>query len=390
MKIVLTGGGSSAGHITPNLAVAHQLKALDPNIETIYIGHRGDKLGDIAATGHGAIDKFYTVRAGKLRRFHGVGIKQVLDISTTAKNIRDVWWVIVGFFQSLLLLKKQKPDCVFVKGSYVGAVVGLAAALLRIPYVTHDSDAIPGLGNRIVARWAKAHAVALSKEIYPYPQDKTVTVGVPVQAEFVNVTPDLQASYKKELGFAQNEHVLFVTGGGQGAQRLNDAMIKIVADLFKDVTALRIVHLAGHVNEDEVRSAYQNVLKSDQIQHVLVMGYARDLYRYSGAADLIVTRAGATTMAEFAVQHKACVMIPNPYLTGGQQLKNATFLNEKNAIRYVTEDDMQNKPSELAKAVVGLFKNDVERHELEKNLGTFAHPDAAKELAMLLLEQTKR
>ena len=390
MKIVLTGGGSSAGHITPNLAVAHQLKLLDPDIETIYVGHRGDKLGDIAATGHGAIDKFFTVRAGKLRRFHGVGIKQVLDVSTTIKNIRDVWWVIVGFFQSILLLKKQKPDCVFVKGSYVGAVVGLAAALLRIPYVTHDSDAIPGLGNRIVARWAKAHAVALSKEIYPYPQDKTVTVGVPVQAEFVKVTPDLQAKYKKELGFSKDERVLFVTGGGQGAKRLNDAMIKIAADLFKNITMLRIVHLAGHVNEDEVRDAYVRVLQPEHVQQVLVMGYAKDLYRYSGAADLIITRAGATTMAEFAVQHKACIMVPNPYLTGGQQLKNAAFLNKKNAVRYVTEDDMLNKPAVLSKAAVDIFKNDNERHELEKNLGTFAHPDAAKELAMLLLEQTKR
>lgn len=387
MKVVLTGGGSSAGHITPNLAIAHQLKQLEPAVEVIYIGHRGDTLSALATTERGAIDEMYTVRAGKLRRFHGVGLRQIFDIRTTLKNIRDVWWVLVGFVQSYWLLRKLKPDCVFIKGSYVGLVVGLAAAALHIPFITHDSDAIPGLGNRIIARWAKIHAVALSKEIYPYPADKTITVGIPVQAEFVEVTPRLQLSYKKELSLPIDDVVLLVTGGGQGAQRLNTAVVAIASDLFNHIPKLRILHLAGHVNEQSVRDAYDAVLRPEQQERVDVKGYSTDLYRYSGAADVIVTRAGATTMAEFAVQHKACVMVPNPFLTGGQQSKNAEYLTKKQAVYCVSEEDLQQNPTVFYTAILELFQNTEERYKLEKNLGTFAHPDAAKELAMVLLKQ---
>jgi UDP-N-acetylglucosamine--N-acetylmuramyl-(pentapeptide) pyrophosphoryl-undecaprenol N-acetylglucosamine transferase len=266
-------------------------------------------------------------------------------------------------------------------------VVGLAAAALRIPFITHDSDAIPGLGNRVVARWAKLHTVALSKEIYSYPQDKTVTVGIPVQSGFVAVTPQLQASYKKDFGFSADDNVLLVTGGGQGAQRLNMAVIAVALELFDQIPNLHIVHLAGHVNEKTVRDAYDVALQPEQQKRVAVKGYITDLYRYSGAADVIVTRAGATTMAEFAVQHKACVMVPNPYLTGGQQSKNAKFLTNKQAVLCVTEDDLRQRPETFSSAIEELFHNTKKRHQLEESLGTFAHPNAAKELAMVLLNQ---
>lgn len=389
MKIILTGGGSSAGHITPNLAIAHQLKQIDSKIETIYVGHKGDKLNEVAVD-KTAIDHVYMVRAGKLRRYHSVGVRQLLDIPMLLKNLRDMWWVIVGLVQSYFLLRKLRPDCVFIKGSYVGAVVGLAAASLHIPFVTHDSDAVPGLGNRIVARWATKHAVALSADIYPYPKSKTVTVGVPVQPLFTKVTPTTQQKYKEELGFSKKDFVLFVTGGGQGAKRLNTAIVTIAPKLFKEIPNLRIVHLAGQVNESEINAIYDKRIKKSDRSRVDVKGYASDLYRYSAASDLVVTRAGATTMAELANQHKACIMIPNPFLTGGQQLKNAEFLTEKNAVMSVDEQTMQNNPEILAKMIVDLHNDPKERAILGSNLGTFSHPDAAKELAMLLLKQARK
>lgn len=388
MKIVLTGGGTSAGHITPSLAVAHELKQLDPSVETIYIAQAGDSLAAIPKE-HAAIDQVFSVRAGKFRRYHGAGVSQLFDFPTVVKNIRDVWWIFIGIVQSYFLLRKLKPDCIFMKGGYVGAPVGLAAAWLHVPYITHDSDAIPGLANRIVAKWANLHAVALPKETYPYPQAKTVTVGVPVQADFKPVTKELQQQYKQELGLDKFNKVLFITGGGQGSVRLNDALVSVVPALLKQFSDLAVVHVAGQLQVQVVNEAYEKQVEAADRNRVMVKGFISGLYRYSGAADAIVTRAGATTLAEFAVQHKACVIVPNPYLTGGHQLKNAQVLADRHAAICVSEDQLLANPKDLESAIARVIGDADEQRELGEQLAQLAHPGAAKELAMLLLKEAR-
>jgi len=294
---------------------------------------------------------------------------------------------VVGTVQSYRLLRKLKPDVIFVKGGFVGVPVGLAAARLRIPFVTHDSDAIPGLANRIISRWATVHAIALPKEVYSYPASKMVTVGVPVQSEFIPVTAQLQQEYKQQIGLDQYGKVLLVTGGGLGAKRLNDMVLQAVPQLLERYSDLAIIHTVGRAHAAEMNTAYEKALTPAQRSHVLVKGYVTDMYRYSGAADVIITRAGATTLAEFAVQAKACIVVPNPLLTGGHQTKNAAYLAEQHAVRCLAEDELQKNPELLTNAVERLLGNAEERLALGTSLSKFAHPTAAKELAMVLLEQ---
>ena len=190
MTIVLAGGGSG-GHITPILAVAAEIKRQQPDTRLVYIGQIGDNLGDIPAQDPN-IDQVYSIRAGKFRRFHGEGLIQFLDISTTYKNVRDFFYVFIGIYQSWRLMKKIQPDVIFSRGGYVSVPVALGAHLNKIPYITHDSDPIPSLANRIIARWATIHAVALPKKIYNYPPDKTVTTGIPINDKFVSVSTTLK------------------------------------------------------------------------------------------------------------------------------------------------------------------------------------------------------
>lgn len=206
----MTGGGSG-GHITPILAVAHELKILQPDVRIIYVGQRGDALADVPAR-HPSIDEVHSVSAGKLRRYHSEGLKQLLDVRTVLLNARDVFRVLAGIVQSYRLLKRLKPDVIFIKGGFVGVPVGLAAAGLKIPFITHDSDAIPGLANRIIARWARKHAVALPAEVYSYDPSRTVTVGVPVIHEYTRVTPETQRQYKQEIGLSDDAQLLFIIG----------------------------------------------------------------------------------------------------------------------------------------------------------------------------------
>jgi UDP-N-acetylglucosamine--N-acetylmuramyl-(pentapeptide) pyrophosphoryl-undecaprenol N-acetylglucosamine transferase len=383
MKIVVTGGGSG-GHITPSLAVAHELKQLRPEAEIIYVGQKGDGLGDIPAQDKN-IDAVHLIRAGKLRRYHGAGLRQLLDFPTLFKNLRDMVWVLVGLWQSFRLLRRLRPDVIFVKGGFVGVPVGLTAALLKIPYVTHDSDALPGLANRIIAPWAKLHAVALPKEVYSYPPEKTVTVGVPLMHHYRPFDATQVQDAKKQLGLPAGR-LVFVTGGGLGAQRLNNAIAACAPELLARYPDLTIVQLAGRNNEADVRQQYKKQLTAAEAQRVIVKGYITNLYLYSGAADLIITRAGATSIAEFAAQQKTCIVVPNPLLTGGHQLKNAKVLADRRAVRLVGEDKLKIDERALMPAIVDLLDNPRLSRDLGQKLGKLARPDAANQLAMVLLD----
>jgi UDP-N-acetylglucosamine--N-acetylmuramyl-(pentapeptide) pyrophosphoryl-undecaprenol N-acetylglucosamine transferase len=384
MKIVVTGAGSG-GHITPVLVVARELKILRPGIEIIYIGHVGDSLADIPAQDEN-IDHVYNVRAGKLRRYHGEGLRQLLDIPTVVKNIRDVFFVGIGIWQSYWLLRKLRPDAIFIKGGFVGIPVGLAAAALRIPYLTHDSDALPGLANRVVAPWAKVHAVGLPKEVYSYPSEKTVTVGVPHAPEYHPVDAGEMKRLRERVGLSQYKKIILVTGGGLGAQRVNKAVLACMPDLLGRYPDLAVVHIAGRKDELSIVQAYKVALPAKEQRRVVIKGFVNNLFEYSGAADVIITRAGATAMAEFASQAKACIVIPNPLLAGGHQLYNAKVLDKTKAARMVSEADLAADPLTLMAPVVDLLDHPDRASELGKKLAKLARPDAAHRLAMLLLD----
>jgi UDP-N-acetylglucosamine--N-acetylmuramyl-(pentapeptide) pyrophosphoryl-undecaprenol N-acetylglucosamine transferase len=266
----------------------------------------------------------------------------------------------------------------------------LAAAALKIPFVTHDSDAIPGLANRIIARWARRHAVALPADIYPYPIDKTVSVGIPLVADFEPVTDSLQRHYRKVIDVPAKAKVLFIVGGGLGAQRINNAVQEVLPHLLAEFDDLFVIQGAGRANETAVIKNYDDNLTDAARQRVQVVGYIHDLYRYSGAANLVVTRAGATNLAEFSLQGKACIVIPSPFLTGGHQLKNARVLQEADAIVVVDEGDMQADANFLARAISDLLKQPAELIKLGKKFQALSHSDSANKLAKILLDEAKK
>ncbi len=386
MTIVVTGGGSG-GHITPILAVAKELKRLQPATRIVYIGDSRDGLDDIVAA-DANIDEMFSVRAGKLRRYNGEGWRQLLDIATMLANIRDGFQVVIGMWQSFWLLRRVRPSIIFTRGSYVSVPVTLAGALQGIPYITHDSDAIPSLTNRIIARWATLHAVALSEEMYQYPIDKTITVGVPISHDYQQVTAQLHEQYKKELGLDGYDWVLLVTGGGLGAKSLNEAVVANAPELLRRYPGLAIVHLTGRIHETAIKQAYIEHVPSETLNRVMVKGFVADMYRYTGAASVVIARGGATNLAELAVQGKACIIVPNALLTGGHQLKNTAALTAKGAIIEMTMDQAQQE-LRLASVVTDLFDNPAIAKQLSDNILTFAHPDAAKQLAQLLLQKAK-
>lgn len=384
----MTGGGSG-GHITPILAVAHELKVLQPAAEIIYIGQRGDQLSDIPAQDKN-IDKTYSVRAGKLRRYHGESLaRQLLDVPTVLKNLRDMVWVVIGIWQSFWLMRRLRPAIVFTRGGFVSVPVALGAKLNGIPFITHDSDALPSLANRIIGRWAALHAVALPKEIYPYNQAKTVTTGIPISHEYRPVTTKQVHALKERLGLGKYDRLLLVTGGGNGALALNKAIASCVPDLLARYKDLAIVQLAGRAHEAALRQTYSRELSASDAKRMIVKGFVTNLHEYSAASDVIITRAGATSIAEFAAQAKPCVVIPNPVLAGGHQLKNAEVLADRKAVKMVNERLMLEDGRALLPPLVALLDDRVGARKLGARLHEMEQTGAAQRLAMLLLEHAQ-
>lgn len=334
---------------------------------------------------HPDIDEAYFVRAGKLRRYSGEGLKQLLYLPTVLKNARDLTRVVYGLAESRQLLKKINPDIIFIKGGFVGVPVGLAAAQLHIPFVTHDSDAIPGLANRIIARWARFHTVALPKEAYPYPPEKTITVGVPVSSEFAPVTPEITKQYRDELGLNKFEQVVFVTGGGNGARLLNREVVASAKIILQRFPQAVIVHVAGRAFENETHKAYVDLLQSNLLSRVIVKSFVTDLYRYSGAADVVIARGSATNLAECAIQAKPCIIVPAKQLIW--MIKNAEVLTKQHAAVVISEEVLASTPGRLADTCIDLLEKPIERQLLGKNLSALlAHPHATRDLAQVLLK----
>lgn len=358
-------------------------------MKIVYIGQKGDGLADVPANDEN-IDEVFFIQAGKFRRYHGEGLKQIFDIPTLYKNIRDAARVVIGLFQSFWLLWRIRPDIIFVKGGFVGVPVGLNAALLHIPYITHDSDALPGLANRIIARWARKHAVGLPKEVYAYPADKTVTVGVPLMHHYRPLSSKELVSVRKQLALPKGGRVVLVTGGGLGAQRLNTAVAACAEELLNRYRDLVIVQIAGRNHEAVLRQRYRNELSAAHQKRMIVKGFITNLHQYSGVAEVVVTRAGATSIAEFAAQEKACVVIPNPLLTGGHQLKNAKVLADRNAIKLLSDEKITHDTHALMPPLIDLLDNPTAARRLGKRLGQFSEPDSAQRLAVLLLEEADK
>lgn len=384
MKIVLTGGGSG-GHITPILAVAHELKKQRPDAELIYIGQRGDGLSDIPETDP-SIDAVYAVWAGKLRRYADEDWRQWLNVRTQTLNVRDASRMARGVGQSYRLLKKLKPDVIFTRGGFVSVPVAIGGYLNHIPYITHDSDSVPSLANRLIAPRAALHAVALPTELYPYPPSKTVTVGVPVSNLYQPVTAQLRQQYRQELGL-DHKQIVFLTGGGNGARILNEQMVQNTRYLLSTFPDLAIVHVAGRALEEETNRAYDALQLGTARKRVYVHGFVNGLSKYSGAADIVITRGGATTLAEFAIQGVSCLVIPSKQLSWN--IKNAEVLAKEGAVELLTEEQ-SDQPERLGRTLGELLANDAKRLQLSRKLAEYAHPRAAAELAKLVLDTANK
>lgn len=317
--------------------------------------------------------------AGKFRRYHHLtALQHVLWPSLMWANLKDLFKITGGFFQSAKKLIMWRPDVIFTKGGYVCLPVGIAAKVLRIPLVIHDSDAHPGLTNRVLSRWADRIGTGAPLEYYTYPADKTRYVGIPINTAFHPYSKAEQLAAKKQWGVQPDKPLLVVTGGGLGARRLNGV---VAASLEKLQRTVSVVLVAGAAQYDELRQTLPADSPSFQLHPFIT-----NIDTLLGAADVVATRAGATTILELAALQKPTILVPNAALTGGHQLKNAAVYGEAQVAIVVDEDAMVEEPDILVRAVASYLNDPKTTASMTERFGEFALPHAAKDMAAMILE----
>jgi UDP-N-acetylglucosamine--N-acetylmuramyl-(pentapeptide) pyrophosphoryl-undecaprenol N-acetylglucosamine transferase len=365
------------------LSLARELKALDQDCQIVYIGHKGDNFDTLKLSSQN-FDFLAFINAGKFRRYYGESFwSHITDVKSILLNVRDFFRVIKSTTAAYRILGRMKADAVFAKGGFVSVPVGLAARLKGIPIITHDSDAVGGLANRLLSRWATIRTTGM-----PVSQSSEIKyVGIPVSDKVKHVTLKEQLAFKKIVDLPEDSQVVLVAGGGLGSKTINDLIVRISPRLLQTNLALQIIHLSGQQHEKSVRRAYRYQLDKAQLDRVVVLGFTPDFFKYSGAADLVISRAGASAIAEYALQGKACIIIPSPFLTGGHQLRNADQLMKHDAAAVV---DDKVDADEMIGVINQLLANDHRRWQLGENLHKLAKPDAAKKLAAIIYDQAQK
>ncbi len=280
-------------------------------------------------------------------------------------------------FRAWRWLGAEKPDAVIGFGGYVSIPVGLAAALRRVPLVLHEQNSVPGIANRFLSRFAQAVAVTYeeSAAVLAHPQRAVVT-GNPVRRAVLDAD---RSDGRRSLGLDAEAPVLLVFGGSRGARHLNTALIGL-RDRLLAVPELQIIHVAGKAEASSVRAALYKA-GGDGGGRWRVLEYLDDMGSALAGCDLVVARAGATSIAEITALGLPSVLIPYPYATDDHQTKNARALVAHGAAEVIADADLDGQ--RFGDVVVGLLGDTEARATMSAASRALGRPDAASRVAAL-------
>ncbi len=351
LRIALSGGGSG-GHVYPALAVAGRILSASDTAELMYIGTAAGLEADLVP------------RSGV--RFHAIHAAAWLKPGLAAK-VRGVWSTARGTWEAWRLLARLRPDVLLTTGGYVTGPVGLAASWLRIPLVVHEQNVWPGLTNRLLARRAQVVLTTYADTARHLP-DKTVVrvTGYPVRASVVE--SDREAA-RRQLGLAPEWVVVVGTGGSQGAPAVNTLMAAVWSAAL-DRPDWAVVWATG-ARRFEAATAHLD--RTRDALRLRVAPYVYDLDVVLAAADVVVGRAGAGTLAEAAARALPLVLVPSPHVSEHHQERNAAVWAERGAALVVAETEVGRQG---LSAVAALMDDGERRRAMGQAARGLHHPDA--------------
>ncbi|MHB8881910.1 MAG: undecaprenyldiphospho-muramoylpentapeptide beta-N-acetylglucosaminyltransferase [Thermodesulfovibrionales bacterium] len=361
----MIAGGGTGGHLFPGLALAEEFKRRDAAAEIVFVG-----------TEHG-IEARIIPREGypiKFLRAEGLVGKSFV------KKVSGIVKLVLSFFDARSILNSVRPDIVIGVGGYASGALVLIADLKSIPTMIHEQNSVPGLTNRILGKFVKSICVTYHESLSSFPMSKTFLTGNPIRPRIL--TGDREAACRL---FSLNKDLftVFIFGGSSGARAINRAMVDALNHLSDIRGEIQFLHQTGDRDFEGIRESYRKAGMSGTV--------APFIYQMSeayAAADIVVSRAGATTLAELTALGKPAVLVPYPYAAGRHQEFNAMKLREMGAAMVMSEGDLRGET--LAATIRELYQNSGLRAEMKNASKGLGRPDACSRIVDIAMSLVKK
>lgn len=369
MKIIFVGGGT-AGHINPALALADYVKTHDTSAKILYVGALG------------SMEEKLVTKAGY--DFQGItvsGFSRGLNFNSIKKNLKTIKNIFISSIQSKKILKKFAPDICVGTGGYVCGTFLRESGKLGIPFLIHDSNSFPGLTTKLLAKRA-SKVLIVSEEAKKYlPKNiKTEITGTPVRNSIASMSKE---KAKKILNLDDNPTILSF-GGSLGAKAINNVMSEVIPQALKN-TNYNFIHgfgKNGHYFEKILKEKGINITNNSKL---IIKEYIDNMDQCMAAADLVICRAGATTLSEIQISSKPAILIPSPNVAENHQFHNAMSLVNKNAADIIEEKKLS-KDLLLSEIIKILGNNKQVATIYSKNLKKIAITNASEKIYKIIKE----
>lgn len=355
----MTGGGTG-GHIYPALAFVNYVKEKNPNSEFLYVGAtRGLENKILPKTDI----PFKTLEIQGFKR--SLSFDNVKTIHLFLKCIREAKKIIANF----------KPDVVIGTGGYVSGAVVYAAAKMKVPTIIHEQNSVPGITNKFLTRYVDKVGIAFEDARNYFPKNKTVLVGNPRAQEVTDIT---KSDILKEYNLNPEKKTVVVFGGSQGALKINQAVIASIPSFA--TKEYQILYASGERYYQEIEESIG--MSKDAFPNISIHPYIDRMTEVMANCDLLIGRAGATSIAEFTGLGLPAILIPSPYVTNDHQTKNAMSLVHAGAVKMIADSELTDK--NLVATVDEIMNDEGLRAQMAKASKEQGIPDASERLYQLV------
>ena len=370
MNVIFTCGGTG-GHINPAIAVANIWKERHPNSNILFIG------------ADGGMEEQLVPKAGfQLKTLPGGGLSRSLSFAGIKKNVKVMYNLVSSVNRCKKIIKDFGADIVVGTGGYASFPALMAAGLLKIPSCVHESNAVPGLSTRMVERWADKMLICFPQSARYYKdQSKVQVVGMPVRSEFIQ---NEKKACREELGL-DSRPVILSTFGSLGAKAMNEMTAELMALEKEAGYPFQHIHGVGSFGWEWMpkRVEEKGVQDNDAI---FLKEYIYNMPTVMTAADIVISRAGASTCNEIAAAGIPCILIPSPNVTANHQEKNARALEEQGAAAVILEADCS--AEKVMQTICELLENREAYNKMHEALLEIAVPDSAQRMCDIMEELT--
>lgn len=364
MKIVISGGGTG-GHIFPAIAIANAIKTLRHDTEILFIGALGRmEMEKVPAAGYDIVG--LPVRGFFRPLYHPKNIGVLLDLLKSQRLARKT-------------LREFKPEAAVGVGGYASGPTLNMACKMGIPCIVQEQNSYAGVTNKLLAKKASAICVAYENMDRFFPADKIVMTGNPVRQSLL-AEKRSQAEARQALGLEPARPTILVIGGSLGARTVNESIANGIARFAQN--GIQVLWQTGKNYAED----YIGRIRQSETNLVHPTAFIADMATAYRAADVVISRAGASSISELCLLGKASILIPSPNVAEDHQTKNARALSDRNAALFIADRDAR---TQLVDTAIALIQDSAKCRMLETNIRKLALPDSAEKIARLVIEKAE-